>query len=163
MVFSRPARWPTVATFVIALIGVAVGVVGWLRPTPQNSPPPTPPAPTFTEKEVTEAKADVCDAYKTVADAVRLNTHRPKPDDETGSLAAVANGRLALYAGGDYLLDQLAAEPATPADLATAVQALARTLKKFGIVALADAPDSVQDPLRRDLDSDVGTIDRLCK
>jgi hypothetical protein len=159
----KRSRWPSFAALVIALIGVAVGIVGWSRPTPQNSPPPTPPAPTFTEKEVTDAKADVCDAYKTVAEAVRLNTHRPKSEDEIGSLAAVANGRLALYAGGDYLLDRLVAEPATPADLATAVQSLARTLKKFGIIALADAPDSVQDPLRRDLDSDVGTIDRLCK
>jgi hypothetical protein len=161
----RVSRWPSFVAGVIAFIGVIVGVVGWFRPVPQNSPPPHPPVPIFTDKQIADAKAQVCAAYNIVHDAVTINTHRanPVPGDAIGALAAAANGRLALYAGGDYLLDRLANEPATPTDLADAVRSLANKSKELGIVFLADKPESVQDPLRRTLDSDVATIDRLCK
>jgi hypothetical protein len=45
------------------------------------------------------------------------------PEDVTGSLAVVANARISLYDGGQYLLVRL--DPATPPDLADAVKTLA--------------------------------------
>ena len=68
-----------------------------------------------------------------------------------------------MYAAGDYLLDRLAAEPATPADLATAIRSLAELYKKFGIHALNDEPDSALDPIRHDVDAEIPKIDGLCK
>jgi hypothetical protein len=148
----------------VALIAVAVAVAAWLRPVPDNGPPAS-SAPTFTDQQIADAKADVCAAYKVVTHAVRVNTHRPNPapGDEVGILAAAANGRLALYAGGNYLLDRLIADPATPDALVTGVRSLANTLQKFGIDALADEPDTIQDQLRRNLDIDVEVIDQLCQ
>jgi hypothetical protein len=165
MAFRRPAQWPTFAALVIALIALGVGAVGWFRPVPHTNQPPARTAPPFTDNQIADAKAQVCNAYSTVHTAVVVNTHRPNPipGDAIGALAAAANGRLALYAGGDYLLDRLAAEPATPADLADAIRSLANKSKELAIVFLADEPDSAQDPLRRALDYDVETIDRLCK
>lgn len=162
----RPSRLPVftaLASLVVALIAIGVAVAAWLRPIPDNNPPAS-SAPTFTDQQIADAKADVCGAYAVVSYAVRINTHRPNPapGDEIGALAAAANGRLALYAGGNYLLSRLLANSATPDNLTTAVQSLSNTLQKFGIVALADESDVVQDELRRDLDSDVAIIDRLC-
>ncbi|EUA16077.1 putative alanine and proline rich membrane protein [Mycobacterium xenopi 4042] len=54
-------------------------------------------------------------------------------------------------------------EPAAPPDLVAAVRSLANRSEELGMVFLADKPDSIQNPLRQDLDADVATIDRLCK
>lgn len=163
--FHRASRWLSFAALAIALIGVVIGVVGWFRPVPHNSPPLAPPNPTFSDKQIGDAKTHVCAAYGLVHDAVIINTHRsnPAPGDAIGALAVAANGRLALYAGGDYLLGRLAMEPAAPPDLVAAVRSLANRSEELGMVFLADKPDSIQNPLRQDLDADVATIDRLCK
>lgn len=168
MVSARSSRLPTVAalaSLVVALVAVGVAVAAWLRPIPENNAVAPPVEPTYTEQQIADAKANVCEAYSTVHQAVLINTHRsnPVPDDEIRALAAAANARLALYAGGDYLLDRLATNPATPDDLAMAIGSLANESKEIGIAFLADEPDSVQDRLRRTLDADVATIDRLCE
>ena len=61
MAFGRPARWPAFTALAIALIGLAVGVVGWFRPVPHNNQPP--PKPTYTEQQTADAKAKVCAAF----------------------------------------------------------------------------------------------------
>ncbi len=58
---GRPARWPSLITLAIALIGVAVGFVGWFRPVPHHDQPP--PKPTYTEQQTADAKAKVCAAF----------------------------------------------------------------------------------------------------
>ncbi|TDH47910.1 hypothetical protein E2F47_26035 [Mycobacterium eburneum] len=153
------------ASLVVALVAVGVAIAAWLRPVPESSPPPPPSEPTYSDQQIAKAKANVCEAYNTVSHAVLVNTHRPNPvpGDDVGALAAAANGRLALYAGGDYLLDRLAANPAAPGGLVKAIRSLANQSKEIGIAFLADEPDSVQEPLRRALDADVATIDGLCQ
>jgi hypothetical protein len=165
MVSRRPSRWPTLAALMIALIGVAAGIIGWFRPVPHNDHQPTPTAPTYTDQQIADAKASICSAYNLAKNEVAVNTHRPNPveGDKSGLLAAVAMARLALYSGGDYLLYQLAAEPATTADLADAVRSLANSYEEFAIRALNDEPDSALDALRHDIDADIAKIDGLCK
>ncbi|HYB36495.1 MAG TPA: hypothetical protein VEF72_12475 [Mycobacterium sp.] len=152
-------------TLAIALIGVGVGIVGWFRPVPHNDHEPAPTAPTYTDQQITDAKASICAAYNISKNEVFENTHRPNPveGDEIGSLAVAANGRLGLYAGGDYLLKRLAAEPAAPSDLANAVRALANSYEEFGIRALNNEPNSGLDALRHDIDADIAKIDGLSK
>src|SRR5689334_18534701 len=58
---GRPARWPLLATLAIALIGVAVGIVGWFRPVPHNNQPP--PKPAYTDQQVATAQAKLCGAF----------------------------------------------------------------------------------------------------
>ena len=74
-----------------------------------------------------------------------------------------ANVRLAMLGGGAYLKETLAAEPATSADLAKAVNSAANTLEKMGINYLAMANETVIDPLMRDLNVKGAQIDKLCK
>lgn len=159
---ARSGRWPAFLALAIALVGLGVGIGAWLRPVPKVSQSS---APVYSEEQIATAKAEVCEAYRVVDRAVVVNTHRanPVPGDEIGALATGAHGIAALYDGGDYLLDRLMTEPATPGELANLVKSLGTTLKKFGIVVLAGAPESERDELRQAVDTDSTTIESLCK
>jgi hypothetical protein len=165
MALRSPSRWPSFAALAIAIIGLAIGVVGWFRPVAPSERPVAPVAPTYTDQQIANAKTNICAAYEVVKNEVFVNTHRPNPaeGDEIGSLAVAANGRLALYAGGDYLLKRLAGEPATPSKLADAVRALANAYEEAGIRTLNYEPNSALDALRHDIDADIAKIDGLCK
>jgi hypothetical protein len=154
-----------VAMLVMTLIAIGAAVAAWLRPLPEPKPPSSPPPHSFTAKQTDDAKANVCDAYKIVYKSVYGNTHRtnPVPGDEIGGLATGVYAPLANYTGGDYLLDRLAGEPATPRELANPIKSLGNTLKKLAMVDLAGEPDSALDPLRHAAGADFATIDGLCK
>jgi hypothetical protein len=77
------------------------------------------------------------------------NTHLAGPNqhDPAGQLAIAANARLALLGGGAYLRDRVATQPATPADLAQAVNSMANTIEQLGVGYLSGATNIVLDPL----------------
>ncbi|BBU24747.1 hypothetical protein [Mycobacterium xenopi] len=164
MKLRQPSRWPSFTALLLAVIGIAVGLVGWFRPV-QRYDRPGPTAPRHTDQQIADAKTNICGAYRTSKNEVFVNTHRPNPveGDEIGLLAVAANGRLAPYAGGDHLLKRLAAEPATPSDLADAVRSLANSYEEAGIRTLNYEPNSALDALRHDIDTDIGKIDGFCK
>ncbi len=146
------------AALAIAVIAAAVAIAGWFRPAPQSA------SPAFSDQQTAQAKANVCSAYTAVHQGVVRNTHLtdPNPNDPAGQLAIAANARLALLGGGAYLRDRVADEPATPADLAQAVNSIGSTIEKLGVGYLEAASNIVLDPLRHDLDSQVAQINKLC-
>jgi hypothetical protein len=146
------------AALAIAVFAAAVSIASWFRPAPQNA------SPAFTDQQTTQAKSNICSAYTAVHQGVVRNTHLTdaNPNDPVGQLAIAANARLALLGGGGYLRDRLAAQPATPAELAQAVNSMANTIEQLGIGYLEAATNIVLDPLRHDLDSQVRQIDNLC-
>ena len=147
------------AALAIAVFAAAVGIASWFRPAPQNA------SPAFTDQQTTQAKSNICSAYTAVHQGVVRNTHLTdaNPNDPAGQLAIAANARLALLGGGGYLRDRLAAQPATPAELAQAVNSMANTIEQLGVGYLEAATNIVLDPLRHDLDSQVTRIDNLCR
>jgi hypothetical protein len=154
----RSSRWATFVALAIAVIAAAVAVAAWFRPAPQSA------SPAFTDQQTAQAKSNVCSAYTAVHQGVVKNTHLadPNPHDPVGQLAIAANARLALLGGGAYLRDRVAAQPATPADLAQAVNAMGTTIEQLGVGYLEAANNIVLDPLRHDLDSQVTQINKLC-
>jgi hypothetical protein len=148
--------WLTFAALAIALVAVAFSVFGWFLPASNSEK--------FTSEQVANAKKQICQVSTSVHQAVVTNTHRTNPvhGDPGSALAVAANARLALYGGGAYLQDRLAKQPATPPDLAKAVDSLASTLQGLGIGYLADAPDNAQQPLRNDLNSELEQLNKLC-
>jgi hypothetical protein len=150
------SRWPTFAALAIAVLALAIATLAWFRPVHA--------LPAFTAQQAADAKTNVCTAYKITHQAVVINTHlvNPRGGDQIGTLAVAANARLALLGGGAYLRERLDAEPATPADLAKALKAMARTIDQLGINYLAGATSTAQDPLRSDLDKEVTAINKLC-
>ena len=147
------------AALAIAVIAAAIAIAAWLRPAHESA------SPTFTDQQTAEAKTNICSAYTAVDQAVVANTHlaNPIPNDPIGQLAVAADARLALLGGGAYLRDRLAAGPASPGDLAKALNSMANTIEQLGIGYLAGASNIVQDPLRHDLDSEITQMDELCK
>src|SRR4051812_46829037 len=58
---ARRRTWPMLALAVFAIIAtLAVAIVLWFRPTPQDK---RPPAPMYSDQQVSEAKAKVCAAF----------------------------------------------------------------------------------------------------
>ena len=152
----RSSRWPTFAALAIAVIAAVIATAAWFRAAPESA--------SFTDQQTAQAKTNVCSAYTAVHQGVVRNTHLsdPNPKDAAGQLAIAANARLALLGGGAYLRDRVATQPATPADLAQAVNSLANTIEQLGVGYLAAANNTVLDPLRHDLDSQVAQINKLC-
>jgi hypothetical protein len=146
---------PTLAIGVIAVIAAGLAIAAWLRPTHEG--------PSYPQSG--DAKTNLCAAYKVVHQAVVTNTHLASPggNDPTGHLAVAANARLALLGGGAYLRDTVAAQTAPPADLAKAADSLAATIEQLGVNYLANAGNDAQVPLRRDLDSEITALNKLCE
>jgi hypothetical protein len=160
VVVGRPARWPTFAALAIALIALAVGLVGWFRPVPHDNQPP--PKPTYTQQQSADAKAKVCAAFGKLDRAGGVNNALPRGSDP---VVAAVNSRQIFDVFSRYLLATLAVEPAAPADLATAVREQARTLEE--VVILDEEGFSNSDPeLKSVVDANsasADTIRRLCK
>jgi hypothetical protein len=146
---------PTLAALVIAVIAAVLAIAGWLWPMHEG--------PSYPQSG--DAKTNLCAAYKVVHQAVVTNTHLATPGgkDPGGHLAVAANARLALLGGGAYLRDSLNAQTSPPADLAKAVDSFAGTIEQLGVNYLANAGNDAQVPLRRDLDSEIKTLNKLCE
>lgn len=146
---------------IVALLAIAIGVVGWFRPVQHDYRPPTP---SYTEQQISDAKAKTCGAFNIAKNEVSENTHKPYPEgDELGTLTVATDGRLALLAASDYLLSNLAADSAVPTELAGSVRSLASSYQEFAIRALNGEASSALDPLRQHIDSDIASIDQMCK
>ena len=120
----------------------------------------------YSDAQRADAKSKTCAAFDVVRRGVKLNTSiKPPggPEDITGTLAVVANARLAAYAGGLYLLDRL--DPATPTELAGEVRGFATVLTDIGAAATAGAGDSDPDQAARlkDADATATKLGELCR
>jgi hypothetical protein len=154
------SRWIAPAGLAVGVVALTLTLVQWFHPSSHGHG-----SPSFSDQQVKDAKTSVCGAYTTVHRAVAINTHLQNPPDggPIGPLAVATSARLALYGGGSYLRDRLTKEPATPEDLAKAVDSLATTLENLAVNYLADVPGFVQDPLRQHLDGQLVDIDGRCK
>jgi hypothetical protein len=129
MSFGRPPRWPALLALSIAVIALAVSIVGWFRPTSHNNQPP--PKPAYTDQQISTAKANVCAAFGQVDKALAVAESFSGSSDQTAVLAVATSTRQVLDFGNRYLLTKLAEEPATPPDLATAVRKQADAYQKL--------------------------------
>jgi hypothetical protein len=162
--FGRPPRWPTFTALAIALIALAVGVVGWFHTTSHNNEPP--PKPIYTDQQVASAKSDVCAAFDKIEHAVSVSDNeRASSSDRASQLGAAALARQVLDFGSRYLLAKLADEPATPADLASAIRQEANAFQDLfiGYIDGVSISDPALQPAANANDEARTTIQRLCK
>lgn len=159
----RRPPWAAVAALLIALAALGVATGSWFRPSSENKPTPAPSSMTYSQQQIADSKASVCDAYKQVRRALDAAGARNGGSDPTAGLAVATASRQALDAGSRYLLTKLAEEPATNPDLAAAVRKLADLYQQITISYLADASDSEINPLRQAAEQPTATIDGFCK
>lgn len=158
-------RWPGFAALAVALIALGLAIAGWFRPIPVPRNASTAPAThTFTEQQIAAAKANVCAAYRRVSHSIDINTNgtAPPASDRIATLAVATNARLALHAGANYLADVLITNPATPTDLTQTVHSLSREYQELTLIDLAGESESSQQAIRKSIDWDMTTLDRLC-
>jgi hypothetical protein len=164
MTFGRPARWPAFTALLIAVIALAVGIVGWFRPAPHNNQPP--PKPAYTQQQTASARATLCTAFGNVDHALSLADARSTgSSDPTAQLSVATSTRQVLDAGSRYLLAKLAEEPATPAELAAAIRKQANAYQDV-VIGYLDGLD-YSDPGLKSAGSAsnqaTDTIRQLCK
>jgi len=146
---------------VALLVTLGVAIVGWFRPVPTK--PPVAAAPTYSNQQVSDAKAAICGAYAQVRKAGDVAGTRNGGSDPTAMLAVATSSRQVFDVGSRYLSTKLAELPATPSDLAAAVRNLANIYQQLAIGYLAEAPDAELDPLVRTGNDAHTTISGLCK
>jgi len=152
---SDASRWPAYAALALAVVATALAALAYFHPAHHQASVP---------QQDGDAKANVCSAYKGAHRSVVVNTHMQSrdPNNAVAELSVATNARLALVGGGAYLKDRLAANTAAPADLADATNSFANTIEQLGMNYLIGAGAEAQDPLRKDLDSQVAQLDKLC-
>ena len=157
---SSPRRGGAVAVVALLLSLVAVGLAAWAvfgppRKLPQDAGYPA--------ARQADAKASICTAAGLVRTGVTINTNLQPTGDVTGALATAATARVALSGGGQYLLATL--DPATPTDLAAAVEEFAKTLLDIGAASTAGAQNTDPDQAARlrDADTRSARVADLCR
>jgi hypothetical protein len=144
------------AALLIGVIALVVAIFGWFHSSTGSG---------ASGHNKDDAKASLCQVTTTVREAVGRSTNINPPDNPVAAFAVAANARLALYAGGGYLNERVAAESAAPKDLKDAVTAYGDTLQELSINYLAGASptDSVQQPMRDKLNTEIEELNNLCR
>src|ERR1700722_2020269 len=152
---SATSRWPALAALALAVVATVLAALAYFYPAHDQASVP---------QQDGDAKANLCSAYKGTHRSVVVNTHMQSrdPNNAVAELSVATNARLALVGGGAYLKDRLAANTAAPADLANGLNSFSNTIEQLGMNYLIGAGAQVQDPLRKDLDSEVAQLDKLC-
>ena len=137
---AAPARTGWIAPVALVIALLAAAAAGWalFRPAPDTS------TATNAATKSDDPKATVCKAFKTVSDAVYIQTNKaPGPDLGPATPAAVeaiaANARLAMAGGANYLLDNLPSN--TPDELAGPIRSFAGQLNSIAMNLLAGIPN----------------------
>ena len=160
------SRWPTFLALALALVASGLAIVGWFRPSPQPAATPS-KTPTYTEQQVSDAKARACAAVETTHKGVALQSGANKQGAVSSDPALAegqsANARLSIISGSWYLRDHL--DPATPQPLADTIRHLSTVMLDIGANYLAGARDAdqAQSALLSDGDSTFARALELCK
>ena len=157
---SRFLKWATIAALVLSILGVAGAAYGYFFPNESAAA-----AGKYTDQQRNDAKKHICETFKIVDRAVVRNSHLKNPENggPIGALSVATAQRFAFYDGGAFLRDRVAAEPATPKDLADNANALGTQLEELSIGYLAGSQEFVQDELRQNLDDKIKKIVEICK
>lgn len=153
------------ASLAIALVAVALAIGCWLRPVPGAKHSPAAPAPSYTEEQTADAKANVCAAFRKLERAVDALNAEPNGGDATGQLALATSTRQVFDIGSRYLFRTLAEEPATPPDLTAAIRAEASSLQD-GLMGYLDGYKNSDPEMKPFVDADTEAakkIRQLCK
>jgi hypothetical protein len=119
-----------------------------------------PSGPTSSAQQVADAKAKVCAAFGKVLNATSINSARSGGDDPNNQLLVATAQRQVFVVGSACYWRTLAKEPATPADLAGAINRLADL---YQVVTLDGLVDDYNNPARDAANATGETIQSLCK
>lgn len=131
-------RVPVLSVIALVVAIAALVLAGWTALSGSDSAEPGQASGTYSEEERAEAASALCAAFETVRQGVSMNTNAAPPggpEDQAGAVAVMANARVALAAGGQYLSSRI--DPAAPDELAREARELADLLSEIGARAIA--------------------------
>ena len=148
------SRWAALAALLISVVAIVVSIWALVNESSRASAGILLPG---------DPKTRVCAAFDTVSKAVPLQTNIEMGPDPVARSAVSANARLALFGGGQYLVNQL--DPATPKELADPVRSFANELRDIGMNALANVQSSDPDQAFRMAKGDTARLQiaELCE
>ncbi|MDT5020539.1 MAG: hypothetical protein QOI33_1063 [Mycobacterium sp.] len=157
---SKFAKWAAIAALVLAILALAGAAYGYFYPNQSAAA-----AGKYSDQQRNDSKKHICETFKIVDRAVVRNSHLKNPENggPIGALSVATAQRFAFYDGGAFLRDRVAAEPATPKDLADNANTLGTQLEELSIGYLAGSQDFAQDELRQNLDDKIKKIVDICK
>ena len=150
---AAASHWGVYAAIAIAVVAAVLAGLAYFHPAHNGAP--------AVAQQSGDAKANLCTAYAAAHKAVVINTHLQSPNPDL-QLAIAANARLALIGGGTYLRDRLDANTGAPDDLKNAANSFSNTVQQLGINYLTDETPNAQNAVRKDLDSQIAQLDKLC-
>ena len=103
---DKMSRWAAPVALVAAVVALALAIWGLFSES-SNTP---------ATALAGDPKTRVCTAFETVTKAVPLQTNNDLGPEPVAQAAVAANARLALFGGGQYLLNT--SDSATPSELA---------------------------------------------
>lgn len=146
----------------IAVIAVALAIGSWFRPSSSANAEQTDPASAYSEQEIADATAALCEAHELTGRATQTAASR-KSDDPAIMYIVATNVRLGATASAEYLLQKVADNPAAPTDLSDAIQRLAITYQQTTLLHLADAEDKELDEAYNLLDETDEKVGQACR
>jgi len=152
-----PSRLLPILGVVLGSLGLVAGVGAWFRAAPSHEGA----AAVYSEQEVSEAKAAVCEAYGRSLQAIR--TAGTKPIDPQNWLPVAVNTRLAEVATSNTLINSLAAHPAASPELRQEIAKLAYSYQDMALIQLADGRLPDYQRQTNSADEAIAKIDELCR
>ncbi|WP_197382898.1 hypothetical protein [Mycolicibacterium mengxianglii] len=146
----------------IAVVSVAVAVGAWFRPVADPKVDLADSAPTYTDRQISDAKSALCDAHQLANRATHTVAAR-KSDDAVVTYIVATNVRLSATASAEYMLQKLSDHPASPVELSGAIRALAVAYQRITLLHLADAADAELDVAYNELDTTDARVVRACE
>ena len=139
------------------LLGLMAGVAAWFRAAPSD--PST--TPIYSEQQVAEAQAAVCEAYRKGVRSMRVVAGRVV-DNPADTLPVAVNSRLAEVAVGNYFINALDEHPAAPAVISSTLRGLALAYQDVALIQLADGTPADYKYEKEVVNDAVGKLDQLC-
>lgn len=156
---SRGAsRAPVIIAIAIALISLAIAIAGWFRPTHTE----TPAAPQYSEQQIADSKANVCDAYNTMYPAIR-QAGTATSDDPNQKFLIALNTRLAFNTAADYMQMAIDKNPAISSELEAGIEKSISSFRKMVLVQIANDPNHELDNIYKNVDESQTSIESTCK
>jgi hypothetical protein len=154
-----PSRLLPILGVVLGSLGLVAGVGAWFRAAPSHEGA----AAVYSEQEVSEAKAAVCEAYGKGLRAIQVAGGK-KPGDPSDPLPVVAvNGRVAEVAVGNYLINTIGANQAAPSELGKLVSQLGKAYQDIALTQLGDGSRADVAPIAEEADRSIAKIEEICQ
>lgn len=152
--YRAPSRLLPILGVVLGSLGLIAGVAAWFRAAPAQ--------PTYSNQQVADAKKAVCDAFTTAVNSFHV-AGTQKAVDPTGKFLVAINARLAVIASGNYMRNEVEANPEAPKELRDLVNKLAKDYENIGLAQLAEESQRNVDVFGASADKAIPEINTMCQ